>query len=209
MGAFTGGINWGYETFRGIETDVSPLSLAMFGAAVVLVLATVAESSDVAAWRNKASQLDRVLADVAYVMIYLLLMRLVAVGHTTGPNTLEGHVIWVLILTIGATIVFRFFQRPMLSQTEQHLYLDDAEMSQWHRQFLRAWPLICLAIWLVLAFLAPDGGWSEVQQIVFLIFLPSLFFRLRPKPGLRMASPYVPWGIGWILLCSLMAAVFY
>ncbi len=194
---FVGAFLWAVQSSGGYDADITPIALAVFGVAAMLTFVPVAESYTVAAVQDGASRWDRVMANVVFAILIMVPTRLV---DWTGAESLLKHVVWILIGVVVIVPVFQLIRPASPTPRERDLFLDDREFSRRLIWFLRIWPLIYVAIWIILALFPPEGGRSEVQQLVYLLLFPAICLRLRPRPGLGMANPQWIQAIGLALL---------
>lgn len=71
-----GALIWYFRTSGSYDTDISPLTLATFGAGAVLAIGKVVESYLIAATRRGASGLDRCVYDVMFCIFIAIIVCL-------------------------------------------------------------------------------------------------------------------------------------
>lgn len=204
MGAFI----WGVQSFWISGSDITPFTLAILGVGVTLAFGMVVEAYHVAACRDGAIMLDRLMADVVFSVSVMVPVTLVL---WTGVDAFQQRMFGLICGVIVMTLLLQLNPRARPARAISAQYQDDPEYFSPLTWLLRLWPLIYCALWLGFATDAPLSEWSETYLLSQLIVYPFTVYRLHPRRGLWFTdnSPPAFVGIALVLLFMLAALTGY
>jgi len=175
--------------------------LGLLGAAAALSIGQITESYRMAAWRDGATKLDKALADLIFAMF---IMVIVTLAVWSGADRLDVH---LLAIGIGGAVCFAVARRlrgAAPSAVEQALYAATADQGRAQIWLPRLWPFVYVLLWVGMLIDPPDAGWSDKYLLGQLVLLPALVWRLQPRGGLGVASPFWPWVLGLGLVVTVL-----
>lgn len=201
IGAFI----WGVQSFWVSGSDITPFTLAILGVGVTLAFGTIVESYQVAACRDGAIMLDRVMADVVFSVSVMVPVTLVL---WSGADASQQHMFGLICGVIVMTLLLQRNPRARPTHAVIAQYQHDPKYFSLHIWFPRILPPIYCALWIGSATHAPLSAWSETNLLHQVVLLPIVVHRLHPHRGLGIASPSVPATVGVCLVALVLLTAF-
>jgi len=149
---------WVAQTYWVSGSEIPPFALAVLGVGATLAFPVTVEGYHVAASRDGASWLDRLMADVVLSVSVLVPVTLALwSGVDAGQKIFFALVCGVIVMTFVMQQHPR--ERPAQSVIDQ--YSEDPNYFSLPVWFLRLWPAVFLAFWSGLASDALLSDWNE------------------------------------------------
>lgn len=200
-----GAIIWCFQTFGGTNSDTSAIVLALFGVAATLLIGQVAESYMIAAYRENAARIDRLMA---YIVFAIYIGVLASIARWSGVLAFASGLLaaYPVGLVLWAVRETRPGKTP--SPAVMDLYRDDSALRPWEIWSLRLAPLFLGPVLFGIGLLPSYRDSTGIEPLVFVLLMFANLHRARPRSEHGLFGHQYPYFLGWILLAGLLAAAF-